>query len=88
VEKRKDKHKRNIELENILNLLNSNLENTEKDLISQFKEPQYPVVFIVGVARSGSTLLYQYFAQSSFFSYPSNIISRFYKAPYIGSLIH
>jgi hypothetical protein len=38
----------------------------------------------MGCARSGSTLLLQWLASSGLFSYPSNLIARFYKNPYIG----
>lgn len=57
-------------------------------LVDKFTSLQYPPVFIVGVARSGTTLLYQYLAALGAFSYPSNITSRFYASPYIGSLMH
>jgi hypothetical protein len=46
-----------------------------------------PVVFIVGCARSGSTLLLQWLASSGAFCYPTNIISRFPSDPYVGALV-
>lgn len=45
------------------------------------------MVFIVGCARSGSTLLLQWLAASGVFCYPSNIISRFPADPYTGALV-
>jgi len=47
-------------------------------------ETQSPIILIMGCARSGSTLLLQWLASSGLFSYPSNLIARFYKNPYIG----
>jgi hypothetical protein len=41
----------------------------------------------MGCARSGTTLLLQWLASTGAFSYPSNLISRFYAAPYIGARI-
>jgi LPS sulfotransferase NodH len=58
-----------------------------KGLLSDKEVPKRPVVFIAGSPRSGSTLLYQYLAKSGFFAFPSNTISRFYYAPYIGARV-
>jgi LPS sulfotransferase NodH len=78
---------RNPELEILLQELNSLLSGAEEQVSASYKEPQFPVIFIVGAARSGTTLLLQWLAQSRFFGYPSNFISRFFKAPYIGAKI-
>jgi hypothetical protein len=47
----------------------------------------YPVIFIVGCARSGTTVLTQYLASIAEFCYPTNFLSRFYYNPYIGALL-
>lgn len=47
----------------------------------------HPIIFIMGCARSGTTLVSQYLARSREFCYPTNFISRFYYAPYIGALL-
>lgn len=47
----------------------------------------HPIIFIMGCARSGTTLVSQYLARSCEFCYPTNFISRFYYAPYIGALL-
>lgn len=86
--KRTSENKRDAELEDILTLLNDTLTDDEIELTQKFESPRHPVLFIVGNARSGTTLLYQWLAATDHFGYPSNIISRFYKAPYIGALIH
>ncbi|MPY86451.1 MAG: sulfotransferase family protein [Luteitalea sp.] len=49
--------------------------------------PQQPMVFIVGAPRSGTTLMLQWLAASKRFAYPSNLLARFFGAPYIGSRI-
>lgn len=78
---------KNVALEKYLILLNDILSHSECDAISEFVRPKYPVVFIVGCPRSGSTLLHQWLSYSGKFAYPTNILSRFYNAPYIGALI-
>ena len=49
--------------------------------------PQLPMLFIVGAPRSGTTLFLQWLAASKEFGYPSNLIARFFRAPYTGALI-
>ena len=48
---------------------------------------QWPVGCIIGNPRSGSTLLLQFMASTGVFSYPTNVLTRFSYAPYIGALI-
>ena len=50
-------------------------------------QPQWPVGCIIGNPRSGSTLLLQFMASTGVFSYPTNVLTRFSYAPYIGGLI-
>jgi len=50
-------------------------------------QPQWPVGCIIGNPRSGSTLLLQFMASTGVFSYPTNVLTRFAYAPYIGALI-
>ena len=47
-------------------------------------QPAYPVAFIVGAPRGGTTLLLQWLAASGRFSYPTNVLSRFYYALELG----
>jgi len=84
---RKKKYQRNEKLETLLSELNSLLLNPEKELIQNYKENQFPIIFIVGNPRSGSTLLLQWLASLGCFAYPTNILSRFYNAPCIGAKI-
>ena len=85
---RSDGHKKDPALEILLEKLNSVLLEPELNEVKNYEGLRYAPVFIVGNPRSGTTLVYQYLSRSRCFSYPSNIISRFYNAPYIGALVH
>ena len=78
---------RNDRLEALLDDLNALLAEPESKVEREFKKPRNPVVFIVGAPRSGTTLTMQWLAQTDEIGYPSNLISRFYAAPYIGAKI-
>jgi hypothetical protein len=68
--------------------LNTILSNAELEAVSHFnQQPTYPICLIVGTPRSGTTLLLQWLAATNTFTYPSNLISRFFMAPYIGAKI-
>jgi hypothetical protein len=47
--------------------------------------PRGPILFVVGLPRSGSTLLYQILAATGGFLYPTNLLARFYRAPAWGA---
>jgi hypothetical protein len=79
--------RRNTNLETLLSEINDLLAGAERQALQSYSKPQKPVVLIVGAPRSGTTLLLQWLAQSGYFAYPSNLISRFFRAPYIGARI-
>lgn len=81
---RQKQHKKYQQLESIFPELEHVLGNSEKIILDKFSAPKEKVYLIVGCARSGSTLLYQYLAKTAYFVYPTNFLSRFYYAPYIG----
>ncbi len=85
-EKRTESFQRNETLESLLTEINAELWIVEKQLLKS-KQPDYPVIFIVGPLRSGSTLMMQWLANSGIFAYPTNLLSRFYQAPIIGAKI-
>jgi hypothetical protein len=85
--KRTREFQRNQELELLLERLGDILSEAELKAVSNFKKPDLPVILVHGCARSGTTLMMQVLADTQLFAYPSNFISRFYKAPYIGALI-
>lgn len=84
---RTQEFQRNKELEDLLQRLGEILSEAEAKAVSVYKKPEFPVVMVHGCARSGTTLLMQVLAGTGRFSYPTNFISRFYEAPYIGSLV-
>jgi hypothetical protein len=49
--------------------------------------PQRPIVFVVGVPRSGTTLTYQVLAATGAFGYPSNVVARFWRRPGHGARV-
>lgn len=78
-------HEQNIE--QILKSLKKELEPVQENINTQFSKLQFPVVLILGSPRSGTTLLLQYLAASGLFSYPTNLLTRFAYAPYLGGQI-
>jgi hypothetical protein len=84
---RQEEFRRNPRLEQLLQELNSLLGPLEEEVRQSYRMPRYPVVFVVGVPRCGSTLVLQWLAHSGRFAYPTNLLSRFYGAPSIGAKI-
>lgn len=80
-------YRRNERLEALLKELNELLETAQKPVLARYAVPRYPVVLIVACARAGSTLMLQWLAGTGCFAYPTNLLSRFYGAPYIGARI-
>lgn len=79
--------RRNQLLETLLAELNELLEVAQRPVLAKYSEPRHPVVLIVACARAGSTLMMQWLASTGYFAYPTNLLSRFYAAPYIGARI-
>lgn len=77
-------YKRNQSLENLLDEVNRDLWKVEQESLTG-GEPKYPIIFIVGPHRSGSTLMMQWLANLGLFAYPTNLLSRFYRAPIMGA---
>jgi hypothetical protein len=81
---RSPEFQRNKKLEEVLKEVNNLIEN----IVSlKRSSPKYPIIFIIGVPRCGSTLFLQWIASLNTFGYPSNLIARFYKSPYLGARI-
>ena len=79
---------KNDTLEKRLDYLNLILSNAEMTALKNiFSMKNFPIFFILGAPRSGSTLVTQLLAKSDSLIYPSNFLSRFYQNPIIGSLI-
>jgi len=84
---RQEEFKRNEKLEELLKEINSILQPPEDKILENCIMPKYPVILVVGAPRCGSTLTMQWLASTGQISYPTNILSRFYGAPYIGAKI-
>jgi len=83
-EKRLQPFQRNRSLEGFLKEVNADLWHVEEGLLPAH-EPAFPLVFVMGPLRSGSTLLTQWLANTGLFAYPTNLLSRFYRAPIMGA---
>ena len=81
--------KRNTQLEDLLGGLNSSLKCAEEQYLANSTElgPDYPIVFVMGPLRSGTTLFMQWLANTGAVAYPTNMLSRFYGAPVVGAHI-
>ena len=87
VRKRTDKFKPNELLDGLIAELSRLLSPAQKLVNLEFDVPRQPVGLILGSPRSGTTVLLQFFAACRTFSYPTNVLSRFAYAPYVGALI-
>lgn len=74
---------RSDNLEGVLSIINESIKTAVKP---PYARPKYPVIVIVGNARSGTTLALQWLAATGHFAYPSNLLARFYSNPYFGAL--
>lgn len=89
IERREKEFRKNETLEVLLSEVNFDLHLSEQRLISHYqrKTMQYPLILVMGPLRSGTTLFMQWMANSGLVAYPTNLLSRFYQAPILGSKI-
>ena len=80
----KEHFQKSQKLESLLGDLNDTLEEAQ---LFPSQSPKLPTLLIMGVPRSGTTLMLQVLAASGRFGYPSNLIARFYGNPSIGVAI-
>lgn len=81
--------KRNLTLETLLSKINDSLSSAENMALRNYSTgyEDYPVIFVMGPHRCGTTLFMQWLANSGLVAYPTNLLSRFYAAPVIGAQI-
>lgn len=86
---REPEFRRNNNLEELLLTLNSLLTTAEAEALQIYGEPrqEFPILFVMGPHRSGTTLLLQWLANTGIVAYPTNLLARFYGAPVLGALI-
>lgn len=77
---------KNQNLEEYLKEINMDLAPSEKKILNKEKK-EYPVIFVLGPLRSGTTLTLQWLASTGEIAYPTNMLSRFYETPIIGAKI-
>ena len=78
--------RRNLNLETLLSDINQRLGPVNDQLLED-REDRHSKVFVMGGLRSGTTLFMQWLAASGLVAYPSNLLSRFYRAPLMGARI-
>jgi hypothetical protein len=89
-ESRTTTFRRNELLEKLLVELNEDLQPAENLLASRYQHTsgmQFPLILVMGPLRSGTTLFTQWLANTGRVAYPTNLLSRFYRAPIIGAKI-
>jgi hypothetical protein len=77
------KYRKNVESEEFLDTLNELLSQIEPDS-SAILKPGFPIIFILGLHRSGTTLVNQLIAHCFDIGYINNLIARFWRAPITG----
>jgi hypothetical protein len=77
----------NEKLNGLLAELCELLAPVQEQVNARFDMPKWPVGLILGPPRSGSTVFLQYLASTGSFAYPTNLLTRFAYAPYVGALI-
>lgn len=79
--------RRNEKLEALLKELNGLLAACQEEVSRRYDRTRFPVLLLMGAPHSGTTLFMQWLADSGQWGYPTNVISRFYTAPYIGARV-
>lgn len=74
-------------VEQVWREVNDILYPLEERLVQTFRKPVNPIIFIAGLPRSGTTLLMQALIAAFEVGYISNLIARFWEAPYVGALL-
>jgi LPS sulfotransferase NodH len=67
--------------------VNAALVPLERRLVRRRRGARWPIAFIVGPPRAGTTLLYQLLARYLEVGYPSNFTARFWRAPVAAALL-
>lgn len=67
--------------------VNRSLQALDERLCAAFDQPRLPIGFIVALPRAASTLFQQILASSLDIGYVSNILARFWLAPYHGAVV-
>lgn len=75
----------NMDNDLVVKQMNARLAAQEEQLLQSFSTPSLPVLFIIGLPRSGTTLLTQLLIQRYRLGYINNIVAKFWEAPVVGA---
>jgi hypothetical protein len=82
-QKRTARYAKNQKDEFFIQELNDNLLDLERKLLNQHGEIS-PHIFIFGLPRSGTTVVYQALARALSIAWPTNLMARFWRVPCVG----
>lgn len=88
-EERTQSFQRNPALEELLARFSADIGPAEDILLSNYRNApmRHPVILVMGPLRSGTTLFMQWLASLGLVAYPTNLLSRFFRAPVLGAEI-
>lgn len=72
---------------NVVNSLNFLLQPIQAEYEKNVKRPVYPVIFVIGAPRTGTTLASQFLTADGLFARITNFVARFWLAPAVGAQI-
>jgi len=81
------KYRKDPDYETQLQEMNERLQWVEEESFGHLEAPQKSTIFVIGVSRSGHTLLGQLLISRFRLAYPTNFIARFWKTPGLGAMI-
>jgi len=84
---RQAKYRKDPVVEDDLGVLNSLLSNLDPPHGGDAEFPVLPPLFLVGLPRTGTTLLMQLLVQIYRTTYPDNVVARFWGAPHLGVVV-
>jgi len=87
LDQRTNKFQRNKELELLLDELSGYLHPVELQIQQNLVKPALPPLLLIGNPRSGTSIFMQFLGITEQFAVPTNLLSRFYYAPFVGSKI-
>ena len=85
--RKKGKYPYNADYIDFLKQLNNKLSGLEKKLLLQDVDENYPNIWIIGLPRSGTTLLSQLIFNCFDIACTNNLVARFWKTPLCGCLL-
>jgi len=86
INKEQKRFDKNAKLEGLLSRLNAVLGEAEASIDSA-GDMAHPLIIVVGAPRSGTTFMMQWLGSVGSVVIPTNLMSRFYKAPEVGLMV-